>query len=1701
MQSLAADGITIHEGFALPDGRAEYFTFQLPVEAYSDGEVTLSFDLVSGPDVLVSEIFIVKTIGEKEDAVRDGNEWLKTHQSDTGGWSRFTVTQENAISLRALVASGNTHTPAFDKIKNRVYELQATNGSWDNNRYSTFESVMALLAAGEDANSEVIRNGVNWIKSLQEDDGSWAEEPRATGMAIKTLIDAGEDKDSTVIQSAKQWLIDNQNADGFWGSRPGYPSDLWRKYYPVVGLVLASSPDDTVEQDAIDRAVNYYRSHYDSNKTCQVYSFLNILKYTNGPAAEISDVTDLLKSQQQSDGGWVSSNASATPLSDAVSTGESLIILSELGETGQVITDASQWINNNTTSWGDLLSLYEYDYETALSCSALNFSDPVESSEEIENVLGRIVETQHSNGSWGVMLSSSVECHVTPAAHLLWALGVTDVDVPGKDSAISLARSFIFSTQQSDGGWYRSACSSSYPSEVSSTCFSLQALLSSGVNTTDSRIVNGINWLMSQREGSGEWDNIENTSLAVMVLEKAGGYQTEMDEAVDWLKGEQNPDGGWGSLGSIVIDTALAIIAMSSSGNEGLQTIRGMQWLFSLKNSDGGWASVPGIVASNTKNSAYATWALAVSKYQMDIELELIFNKPHYYPGDLVKMAVNQLNAKAGSLILSGTVMEYEGEALPLTVSQNGDTFSAWHLLGGDHLPGTDMVNIVASGDEGQGSVTGSFVVKNGEGILPDVSVVSDDIDFSPQILQEGEPVTIVAAISNSEIRDAVNVTVRCYDGYPGSGGILIGEESVERISGLSTAAVSFDWQLASGMHEIYLLLDPDDTLLETNEQNNQAYKTIDIYALASDPDLSVAASCITLTPSDPTEGEEVLIEAVVHNLGGSEATDILVRFFDGNPDEPDNQIGEEQTISFLSSGESEVVEAVWDTLGELGRNYLHVVIDPEDSIEETKENNNEAIKIVDIEEFSRPDLALSPSDISFVPFNPLEGEEVTISATIHNRGKPAQNIKVGFYDGDPEDDGVLIKDEIVYSTISTGESEILEVSWETVGIAESHDIYVVVDPEEMIVEENEGNNEASADITVESSELVVEISLDRIEYEAEEDVSIETVITNLTAEQRVVTFDLLVVDSEGNVVSELVVSETVSLNPSMSVTRELVWNTGSRKAGEYAVVAVINENGTPRVTDSADFIIIADVSLSAEVITDRMVYFSYEQVKITSAIRSFSTNYTFSGLNAELTLKNSSDEILHSADKSIATLLPLDSFKWDTYWNTQTSPPGEYSVVLEVTGGESGVVSDLKSFSILPSYEGEMALRGSLNVDPAEVDRGDDILLSYEVENIGNAALPEVNLLFQVVHVETEDFITALNAQCSLDLGESCNGSQSVSTLGMPAGECLMALLGEIEGLNQTVAFVPLTVINQCPVADGGEDRLVTIGETVVLDGSGSLDPDGGEITYSWSLVEKPQGSGVELLNPNSCNTSITPDLHGDYLVQLVVSDDLCESEPDTVLVTTENRPPVADAGYDQIVSVGATVSLNGGASADPDGDAISGYQWIIVSRPDGSTATLSDAHIVNPTFVADLGGEYIIELTVSDWELESEPDRVMITANQLIPLPPDLLEDAISLEEEAVSLLSENGDLQEARGKIQTAISKLQEITGLLSISARTSINIRSEEDFPGAMCYLNMAIYFDKIALRLIRRDRPWRRRAAIANLMIANWFKGRALEIIE
>ncbi|KPF61519.1 hypothetical protein D621_00710 [beta proteobacterium AAP51] len=92
-----------------------------------------------------------------------------------------------------------------------------------------------------------------------------------------------------------------------------------------------------------------------------------------------------------------------------------------------------------------------------------------------------------------------------------------------------------------------------------------------------------------------------------------------------------------------------------------------------------------------------------------------------------------------------------------------------------------------------------------------------------------------------------------------------------------------------------------------------------------------------------------------------------------------------------------------------------------------------------------------------------------------------------------------------------------------------------------------------------------------------------------------------------------------------------------------------------------------------------------------------------------------------------------------------------------------------------------------------------------------------------------------------------------------------------------------------------------------------------------------------------------------------------------------TPNTAPEAQAGPDQSVEVGSTVTLDGSASIDLNGQTLS-YRWRLVSAPIGSTTALSDITVVRPTFVADLLGTYSFSLVVNDGFVDSPADFISV-------------------------------------------------------------------------------------------------------------------------
>jgi len=107
--------------------------------------------------------------------------------------------------------------------------------------------------------------------------------------------------------------------------------------------------------------------------------------------------------------------------------------------------------------------------------------------------------------------------------------------------------------------------------------------------------------------------------------------------------------------------------------------------------------------------------------------------------------------------------------------------------------------------------------------------------------------------------------------------------------------------------------------------------------------------------------------------------------------------------------------------------------------------------------------------------------------------------------------------------------------------------------------------------------------------------------------------------------------------------------------------------------------------------------------------------------------------------------------------------------------------------------------------------------------------------------------------------------------------------------------------------------------------------------------------------------------------------------SQPEAPPVISTNNAPIANAGNDQAVSTGSSVSLDGSGSSDSDGDSIN-YNWSFSSVPSGSIAAIENANTQTPAFTTDLDGTYVIELTVDDGQLTSTADSVTVNSTTAV-------------------------------------------------------------------------------------------------------------------
>lgn len=182
------------------------------------------------------------------------------------------------------------------------------------------------------------------------------------------------------------------------------------------------------------------------------------------------------------------------------------------------------------------------------------------------------------------------------------------------------------------------------------------------------------------------------------------------------------------------------------------------------------------------------------------------------------------------------------------------------------------------------------------------------------------------------------------------------------------------------------------------------------------------------------------------------------------------------------------------------------------------------------------------------------------------------------------------------------------------------------------------------------------------------------------------------------------------------------------------------------------------------------------------------------------------------------------------------------------------------------------------------------------------------------------------------------------------------------------TLSSQPVVILlstANAPNVSAGPDREARTGAVITLRGVASSPSP---LTFSWSFVSVPNGStltNASLSGAATLNATFTPDVTGDYMLQLRASDGTTNTDASVkVTANTFNAPPVVASSVGPFFAPTQTVQINTAGTSDPDnGPGTLGQQLWFNSTPAGSTAVLQ-----NGTFVPNRAGFHVVRIAAND-------------------------------------------------------------------------------------------------------------------------------------
>ncbi|MGQ9583043.1 MAG: CARDB domain-containing protein [Thermoplasmatota archaeon] len=349
-----------------------------------------------------------------------------------------------------------------------------------------------------------------------------------------------------------------------------------------------------------------------------------------------------------------------------------------------------------------------------------------------------------------------------------------------------------------------------------------------------------------------------------------------------------------------------------------------------------------------------------------------------------------------------------------------------------------------------------------------------DDIELSPSTgevdMTAAKPtarVTVRLTAERANTHDNVTVELKAKSFAPVSGpsqgwsgaGWTLPSTRVETTPFMTAAkeatlTIYLPAQAEAGEYSVEVRLIPGSGSISDGDTTSIAIKVVR-------PDLTLVDGSMTFSPKNPEVGQEVKIKVTVRNTGSAAAKDVRVRFYDSSG----NEIGTDEVTGLAATVGSATVEVTWEGVQE-GENEITARVDPDNTIIETSEDNNE---IVDAVTGLLSDIVIDSAPIFKVggvqKLKAVRGDVVTIEVVVKNLGTyglDLSSVPIRLVD---QTTGESLTQTI--GTLAKKTESTVTFTW-TARKAGTHTFVVTADPDAAINEKSENNNEVTGTLKVE---------------------------------------------------------------------------------------------------------------------------------------------------------------------------------------------------------------------------------------------------------------------------------------------------------------------------------------------------------------------------------------------------------------------------------------------------------------------------------------------------------------------------------------------------------------------------------------------------------------------------------------------------------